>query len=34
MISWIKNIINKIRLHFAYKKKIKELKKKDPFIYH
>ena len=34
MINWIKNLIIKIRTHYRYKKKIKELKKKDPFIYH
>ena len=33
MIKWIKKIINKIRLERRYKKKIKELKKIDPFIY-
>jgi|TARA_R100001509_G_scaffold105205_1_gene62183 hypothetical protein len=33
MINWIKNIINKIKQEIAYRKKLKELKKKDPFIY-
>ncbi len=33
MIRWIKKLINKIRLERRYKKKIKELKKIDPFIY-
>ena len=33
MISWIKNLIYDIKMHFAYKKKIKQLKKRDPFIY-
>ena len=33
MIKWIKNIIYKIKLHFRYKKKIKELRKRDPFSY-
>ena len=33
MIKWIKKLINKIRLERKYKKKIKELKKRDPFIY-
>ena len=33
MIRWIKKLINKIRLDRRYKKKIKELKKRDPFIY-
>tara|TARA_Y100001937_G_scaffold128553_1_gene205825 strand:+ start:1449 stop:1553 length:105 start_codon:yes stop_codon:yes gene_type:complete len=33
MINWIKKIINKIREEIKYRKRIKELKKKDPFIY-
>ena len=33
MINWIKNIINKIKQEIAYRKKLKELKKKDPYIY-
>jgi hypothetical protein len=33
MIKWIKRLIDKIRLERMYKKKIKELKKRDPFIY-
>ncbi len=33
MIKWIKKLIDKIRLERRYKKKIKELKKRDPFIY-
>ena len=33
MINWIKKIINKIRTEIKYRKRIKELKKKDPFIY-
>jgi hypothetical protein len=33
MIQWIKNLINKIRLELQYRKRLKELKKKDPFIY-
>jgi hypothetical protein len=33
MIKWIKKIINKIRLEHRYKKKLKQLKKRDPFIY-
>jgi len=33
MIKWIKKIIDKIRLERRYRKKIKELKKRDPFIY-
>ena len=33
MIRWIKKLIDKIRLERRNKKKIKELKKRDPFIY-
>ena len=33
MIQWIRNLINKIKLELQYRKRLKELKKKDPFIY-
>ena len=33
MFSWIKKLINKIKSELANKKRLKELKKKDPFIY-
>jgi|TARA_A100001388_G_C28760612_1_gene497554 hypothetical protein len=33
MIAWIKNLIKKIKQERAYRKRLKELKKKDPFIY-
>ena len=33
MISWIKNLITKIKQEIAYRKRLKELKKKDTFIY-
>ena len=33
MFKWIKNLINKIKSELAYRKRLKELKKKDPFIY-
>tara|TARA_Y100000816_G_scaffold280508_1_gene253952 strand:+ start:588 stop:692 length:105 start_codon:yes stop_codon:yes gene_type:complete len=33
MIGWIKKIILKIKQEIAYRKRLKELKKKDPFIY-
>ena len=33
MISWIKKMINRIREEIKYRKRLKELKKKDPFIY-
>ena len=33
MFKWIKNFIDKIKRDRAYKKRIEELKKRDPFIY-
>jgi hypothetical protein len=33
MFSWIKKLINKIKQELVYRKRLKELKKKDPFIY-
>jgi hypothetical protein len=33
MFGWIKKLWNKIREEIKYRKRIKELKKKDPFIY-
>jgi len=33
MISWIRRMINRIREEIRYRKRLKELKKKDPFIY-
>jgi hypothetical protein len=33
MIKWFKNLYNKIRLEIRYRKKLKELRKRDPFIY-
>jgi len=33
MFNWVKNIINKIKREIQYRKRIKELKKRDPFIY-
>ena len=30
---WIKNIYNRIKLEIRYRKKLKELRKRDPFIY-
>ena len=33
MFSWIKKLIQKIKAELAYRKRLKELKKKDPFIY-
>ena len=31
--SWLRNIISKVRLEIRYRKKMKELKRRDPFIY-
>ena len=33
MIRWMKRLWNKIREEIHYRKRLKELKKKDPFIY-
>lgn len=33
MFGWIKRLIDKIKTEIKYRKKMKELKKKDPFIY-
>jgi hypothetical protein len=33
MFNWIKNLVNKIKQELKYRKRLKELKKKDPFIY-
>jgi hypothetical protein len=32
-MNWIKNIYNRIKLEIRYRKKLKELRKRDPFIY-
>ena len=32
-MKWIKNIYNRIRLELRYRRKLKELRKRDPFIY-
>ena len=32
MIKWFKKMINKIKEEIKYRKRLKELKKKDPFI--
>lgn len=33
MIKWIKNIIWKIKREIEFRKKMKELRKRDPFRY-
>ena len=32
-MKWIKNLYQRIRLELRYRKKLKELRKRDPFIY-
>lgn len=32
-MNWIKRIWDRIRLEIRYRKKLKELRKQDPFIY-
>jgi len=32
-MGWIKRMIDRIRLELRYRKKLKELRKRDPFIY-
>jgi hypothetical protein len=32
-MNWIKHLINRIKLEIRYRKKLKELRKRDPFIY-
>ena len=32
-MKWLRNLIDKIRLEIRYRKKLKELRKRDPFIY-
>ena len=32
-MKWLKTMWLKIKLHIQYKKKLKEIKKRDPFIY-
>lgn len=32
-MKWIKRIWDRIRLEIRYRKKLKELRKQDPFIY-
>lgn len=33
MMNWIRNLYNRIKLEIRYRKKLKELRKRDPFIY-
>ncbi len=33
MLNWIKKIYNRVTLEIRYRRKLKELRKRDPFIY-
>ncbi len=33
MFKFVKKLINKVKREIAYRKRIKELRKRDPFIY-
>ena len=32
-MKWLKKLIDRVRLEIRYRKKLKELRKRDPFIY-
>jgi hypothetical protein len=32
-MNWLKNLYNRIRLEIRYRRKLRELRKRDPFIY-
>ena len=32
-MKWIKQLISKIKMEIRYRRKLRELRKKDPFIY-
>ena len=32
-MNWIKNVWNRVMLEIRYRKKLRELRKRDPFIY-
>ena len=32
-MMWIMNLYNRIKLELRYRRKLKELRKRDPFIY-
>jgi len=32
-MKWIRDLMNRIKLEIRYRKKLKELRKRDPFIY-
>jgi len=32
-MNWLQNLWNRIRLEIRYRRKLRELRKRDPFIY-
>jgi hypothetical protein len=32
-MNWLQKLINRVKLEIRYRKKLKELRKRDPFIY-
>lgn len=32
-MNWLRNLYNRVKLEIRYRKKLKELRKRDPFIY-
>jgi hypothetical protein len=32
-MNWLQNLYNRIKLEIRYRKKLRELRKQDPFIY-
>lgn len=32
-MKWLKRLIDRVKLEIRYRKKLKELRKRDPFIY-
>ena len=32
-MTWLRNLIERIQLEIRYRRKLKELRKRDPFIY-
>lgn len=32
-VNWIKKLIERIKLEIRYRRRLKELRKRDPFIY-
>ena len=33
IVNWVKKLYNRIKLEIQYRKRLKELRKRDPFIY-